>query len=176
MLLDIRIGQGIGPIRFGQTIEDVRSMMREYGFACEFANSFEPRDDFDNSNIMVFYGHQGVELIQISRPLNGEHQLVLDGYDVFAHRADELVAHLCGMDEFYRTTEAQNGADFIFKSSGLHLWRDDALTEDEFQRMAFEDEEHRRDVMKSLYFQVVGLATPGYWEKLHADLGLELPL
>ncbi|WP_197479933.1 hypothetical protein [Paenibacillus swuensis] len=134
-------GKSIGPYLLGMTHQELFAVDRNY--------MMYGRIDFDSEGRANF--------IQIASGLHVEY----DGLDVFCTLADRIVEHVSKVAKYNDYTES--GCLYKFREIGLTFWRPYPTSEaytltDEFKALPLDEQEYR---LEDLYFEVVGVFTPG---------------
>ena len=122
-VFDVTPRVGIGPVQLGMTRQAVRGVMP--GVYEPFRKSPDDKydtDAFHNSGFQVFYSGDSpvVEYVELSRDCGI--RALYKGVDVFATRANEVVAHVC-RDAPFNPADPEIGFSYIFPDLEMSLWR-----------------------------------------------------
>jgi hypothetical protein len=148
MRFDVEPLVGVGPARLGAHRDEVRAAMKEAPESFRKGDGDRwGTDGFFESAFTVFYGGEEprVEFIELHRDENV--RPFVEGIDVFATPAAELVLRL---DQKCRYDRGGDGCTYIFHDWELALWRPFAPSDPD-------DEDGR-------YFSTVAIGVRGYFD------------
>jgi hypothetical protein len=115
---------GVGPVRLGMSREEVLRAMVEPSrpYRRSYSDSDHEIDAFHDNSFQVFYGGAAPEAEYIELSRGSTSQPFYRDLDVFATRADEVVAYIL-QDAPYDEDDWELGYTYIFPELQLSLWR-----------------------------------------------------
>jgi hypothetical protein len=133
MILDLHPPDTAGPLHLGATGEDTHRELRSLGTPLVLCGIGDDRSGWGierPSGLFVaayFDADDRVDVIQLGRPTGTDDAVTLDGIDIFATPAEDLLNALRARTSVVQTDE-EDGSSYLARELHLTLWRPPAPT------------------------------------------------